>query len=156
MQPLVLAVLITLFLVSLAAAVVVGVYTFGVLFGKWSRPPTGTFVAPPPPPARTFVPFIAPVAPLAPAAVAPPAPHVEHATALSSVFVTLPMQHDAVPAPAVTARGTRGNPSLPPRTAKGSIPPPLPSRPTVTPRAARAPEPSDFLDEETYLDLPRR
>ncbi|MEJ7596556.1 MAG: hypothetical protein WKG01_01495 [Kofleriaceae bacterium] len=174
--------LITIFLISLAAAVIVGGYTFGVLFGKWSRPVTGSFVAPPPPANRAFVPFIPPIAPVAVAPVPivpvvpvvpvsgaaiapPPAPHYEQATSVSSVFVTLPMQHQAVAGPTVTARGTTANsvartaPRTAPRTAKGSVPPPMPSRPVVAPRAARAPEPSDFLDEETYLDVvptPRR
>ena len=125
-------VLLTLFLVSLAAAVAVGAYTFGVLFGTWSRPPVGPFVAPPPPPPQVFVP-VAPVA-----APPPPALHAEQATALSSVFVTVPMPHEAVPAPAVTA-GHPGNPASH-RAPRGQRPAPLrrAQRPPAPPRPERA------------------
>ena len=156
--------LFAIFVVSLAAAVGIGVYTFGVLFGSWAKPPKGPFVPPPSMPAAPpFVPFVAPVESVR--AVEPrPAPMVtEQATPISSVFVSLPAPEyppPPVPTPQI-ARGTTAHPALSrgtpaptrgPRAAKGSVPPPVPTRPSL--RTARPIQPEDFLDNEaTNVDV---
>lgn len=161
--------LFAIFVITLAAAVGIGGYTFGVLFGNWAKPWKGPFVAPPPAqPIQPFVPFIPPVetAPVRAPEPRPefrPAPAVtEQATGISSVFVSLPVP-EPVPQPMI-ARGTTANPALArgsmipttpprPRAAKGSVPPPLPAKPPSF-RTARAVQPEDFLDNEaTNVDV---
>lgn len=168
--------LFAIFVITLAAAIGIGGYTFGVLFGNWAKPFKGTFVAPPPAkPIQPFVPFIPPVESAPVRATSPrpefrPAPAMtEQATGISSVFVSLPMPDQIfppppIPAPAI-ARGTTANHALakgsmipptpsprPQRAAKGSVPPPLPSRPSL--RASRPIQPEDFLDNEaTNVDV---
>ena len=161
--------LFAIFVITLAAAVAIGGYTFRVLFGNWANPPKGPFVAPPPAkPIQPFVPFIAPVesAPVRAASPLPecrPVPAVtEQATGISSVFVSLPMPEHVfppapVPMPAI-ARGTTANHAVPKgtprpqRAAKGSVPPPLPTKPSF--RTARPIQPEDFLDNEaTNVDV---
>jgi hypothetical protein len=135
------------------------------LFGSWAKPPKGPFVPPPmPKPAQaSFVPFIPPIEAAPPPRPLPGVTEVEHATPISSVFVSLPDQYPPPPVPApMIARGTTANPALAkgsiiptpsprpaPRTsraAKGSVPPPLPTKPSF--RTARAIQPEDFLDNE--------
>ncbi|HEY5937942.1 MAG TPA: hypothetical protein VIU61_25005 [Kofleriaceae bacterium] len=172
--------LFAIFVITLAAAVAIGGYTFRVLFGNWANPPKGPFVAPPPAkPIQPFVPFIPPVesAPVRAASPLPefrPVPAVtEQATGISSVFVSLPMPEHVFPPPPVPmpaiARGTTANhavakgsmiPQTPPprtqRSAKGSVPPPLPAKPSFRPslKSSRPIQPEDFLDNEaTNVDV---
>lgn len=137
--------LLLIFVVSVGAALAVGGYTFGILFGNWSKG-AKPFVPPPAPVKPVYQPFIPPMGSGPVAVVEQPA--------VPSVFVSMPMPEHVFPPPpspiatgSMLAKTVSAMPPAPTRTAKGSIPPPLP------PRARRSVRDEEFLAEETNVDF---